>query len=75
MDDPTWLADVDAARLLKDLFGGLSGSRVAYDKVAHGVALTRWLCENAPEDLREVADLIAERLDRGAKARAGEGAA
>lgn len=64
--NPCWLADVDAAKLLKDLFEDLSESRVVYDKVVHGVALTRWLCENAPEDLREIADLIEERLDRGA---------
>ena len=71
---PSWLAEVDAAKLLKDLFDDLSDSRAAYDKIAHGAALTRWLCENAPEDLREVAALIVERLDRGATARA-EGSA
>ena len=66
VDDPSWLADVDAARLLKDLFDELSESRVAYDKVAHGFVLTRWLCENAPDDLREVAELIEHRLNKEA---------
>lgn len=61
-----WFREVDAAKLLKDFFNGLSEARVPYDKVQHGVALTRWLCENAPEDLREVADLLGDRLNKGA---------
>lgn len=69
--NPAWLEEVDAARLLKDMFDDLSEARVAYDKIAHGVALTRWLCENAPEELREIADLIEERLDRRTKLTAG----
>jgi hypothetical protein len=58
-----WLAEVDGAQVLKDLFASLSESRVAYDKVLHGVELTRWLCDNAPEDLEELASLIKDRLD------------
>lgn len=65
LESLAWLAEVDAARLLKDLFDELSESRVAYDKIVHGAALTRWLCENEPEDLQEVANIIVERLDRG----------
>ncbi len=71
----SWLAEVDAAKLLKDLFADLSETRVAYDKVVHGVALTRWLCENAPEELREVADLIEGRLGREAASNTRGGAA
>jgi hypothetical protein len=26
--------------------------------------LTRWLCDNAPNDLQELASLIGDRLDR-----------
>lgn len=72
--DPSWLSEVDAAKLLKDLFDDLSQARVAYKKIVHGVALTRWLCENAPEDLREIADLIEERLVQSTVTRDGDGA-
>ncbi len=58
-----WLSDVHGAKLLKDLFQDLSETRVSYDKVVHGSALTRWLCDEAPEDLQELARLIKERLD------------
>ena len=62
--DRLWLTEVDGAKLLKDLFADLSGTRVAYDKVIHGVALTRWLCDNTPKDLNELVSLIEDRLDR-----------
>ncbi|MDP9476828.1 MAG: AAA family ATPase [Actinomycetota bacterium] len=75
IENSTWLEEVDAAKLLKDMFDDLSGSRVAYDKIAHGVALTRWLCKNAPGELQEMAGLIEERLDRVAAVRGEEGAA
>lgn len=65
IDDPSWLVEVDSAKLLKDLFDDLSESRISYDKVAHGVALTQWLCQKEPDDLREVAALIQDRLDCG----------
>lgn len=65
MDDPSWLVEVDSAKLLKDLFDDLSESRISYDKVAHGLALTQWLCQKEPEDLREVVSLIEETLERG----------
>jgi hypothetical protein len=62
--DPNWLTEVHGAKLLEDLFADLSGSRVAYDKVAYGVEITGWLCDNAREDLEELADLMAELLEK-----------
>lgn len=70
-----WLAGAHAARLLDDLFNDLSESRVTYDKIVHGAALTRWLCENEPEDLQEVANLIERRINRGATSSTEEGTA
>jgi predicted ATPase len=61
--DHLWLIEVDGAKLLEDMFSSLSETRVTYDKVAHGAMLTRWVCDNAPEDLEEFARLIEERLD------------
>jgi hypothetical protein len=48
-----------------DLFVDLSETRVVYEKAIHGVALTRWLCDNEPEDLKELVSLIEARLDCG----------
>ena len=44
------------------MFADLSEARVAYDKVVHGARLTRWLCDNAPEQLEELAQLIKGSL-------------
>ena len=62
--EETWLSDVHGAKVLDDMFQELSEARVLYDKVVHGTALTRWLCDNAPDDLRELASLIEDRLER-----------
>jgi len=59
-----WRINVHGAKLLTDLFSQLSEQRVSYDKVRHGVALTDWLLEHAPDDLQEVAQLIGEALAR-----------
>jgi predicted ATPase len=60
--DVVWLRNVRGDRLLGDLFAQLSEQRVQYDKVRHGVALTDWLLEHAPGELREVGELIARAL-------------
>jgi len=57
-----WLSDVHGAKLLSDLFTHLSTTRVHYDKARDGVALTEWLLENAPEELRDVAQMIERAL-------------
>jgi len=62
--EETWLSDVHGAKVLNDMFQELSEARVLYDKVVHGTALTRWLCDNAPDDLRGLAGLIEDRLER-----------
>jgi hypothetical protein len=62
--EETWLSDVHGAKVLDDMFQELSEARVLYDKVVHGTSLTRWLCDNAPDDLRELASLIEDRLER-----------
>lgn len=56
-----WSRDVHGAKVLKDLFAHLDPT-LQYRKTKHGPQLTRWLCNNAPEDLEELARLIEERL-------------
>jgi energy-coupling factor transporter ATP-binding protein EcfA2 len=70
-NEQTWTTEVDGAEFLKDMFHELSRGLVTYDKVLHGAALTRWLCDNAPEDLQELADFIEGRLDQSASRSAG----
>jgi hypothetical protein len=57
-----WIASTDAAKVLEQIFIRLSDTRVAFDKTDHAVRLTEWLIENAPEELREVSDLIMSCL-------------
>ncbi len=57
-----WLQEVHGAKVLETLFKELSESRVEYDKVLYGVALTEWIVNNAPTDLKEVADLIGSKI-------------
>ena len=53
---------VNAARVLEELFERFSETRVTYQKVLHGVALTEWLVKNAPGDLNEVAEALSRVL-------------
>lgn len=62
-DSVSWEEYVHGANVLGDLFGELSERRVNYDKVIHSVALTKWLINNDPEELRELADLVTTALD------------
>jgi hypothetical protein len=60
-----WLETVDGAHLLRDLFEELSENAVTYKKVNHGREITRWLCENTPENLQSLSDFLVETLERG----------
>jgi predicted ATPase len=57
-DDPGWSHDVNGAKLLVDLFDEQSDHRVSYDKVSHGKALTAWIVEHRPHELKDVRDLL-----------------
>jgi hypothetical protein len=55
-----WRVRVHGARMLSQLFKDLSGGLVNYDKVTHGVALTRWLCTHCRGELTDIVDLLRE---------------
>jgi len=57
---------IHAGRLLDWLFGELSEHRVEYRKTEHSVMLSRWLVDNHPEDLSEVAEVLTAALTRSA---------
>lgn len=57
------IKNIDGARVLGRLFCDLSETRVAYDKVAHGIALTEWMVANSPNELKEIGDFLIKILD------------
>jgi hypothetical protein len=69
--DKDRVARVDGGRVLGCVFSELSETRVAYEKVRHGVLITEWLVEHARDDLREVVDLLINALGPEAQAVAG----
>jgi len=61
-----WFANVDGAKVLKDMFTEISETRVAYDnKPEYGLALTRWLIEHSPDELNEIAQFVTDTLEKG----------
>jgi putative AbiEii toxin of type IV toxin-antitoxin system/AAA ATPase-like protein len=67
-DGTRWMVDAHGSKLLMDLFNDLSDTRVRYDKVRDGVALTEWILGHAPEELREVAQEVERALTAPADA-------
>ncbi len=66
-DEDRWRDSIHGAKLLERLFSELSETRVSYQKTEHSVRLTEWIAEHSPEDLRELADLLGDILEKGRK--------
>ena len=66
--DEVWLKFVHGAKMLESLFKQFSDNRVAYRKVEHGVALTKWIAENNPENIAEIANLLKTVLGKSSEA-------
>lgn len=60
-----WITYIHAGNVLKDLFSELTRDKapISFDKLTHSVALTEWLLEHSPEDLQEIAGLLASILE------------
>jgi hypothetical protein len=58
--------DIDAPKLLEALFGEFSENRLTYNKVEHSLELTEWLLAHAPEELKEIGELLGQVLPGGA---------
>lgn len=61
--DPEWLRNVDAAKLLKDLFEELSVGKEEYRKTVHSVQLTDWLLKNKPDALAGILDFLKQIVE------------
>lgn len=58
INDKEWIGNVDAAKLLTDLFTHFSDKTLEYRKTTHSVKLTQWLLDNKPEHLAELRDFL-----------------
>ena len=65
-DRGQWLQKVHAAKLLNDLFDELTGARVHYDKIKHGMKLTNFIIEKSPEDLAELGQFLIRLIQPAA---------
>jgi hypothetical protein len=59
-----WKNTVNAGKLLSWVFGELSEHRTEYRKTEHSVMLAKWLLDNEPGDLAEVAEVLSAALKR-----------
>lgn len=53
-----WKYNIHAAKLLHDLFMGLSESKLEYRKTLHSEELTEWLIKNVPAELHELEEML-----------------
>lgn len=57
-----WLQKVDGAKVLEDIFKEFSEQKYPYEKITHGLQLTKWLIENRPQELDEIAQLLLKAM-------------
>jgi predicted ATPase len=62
--DEPWINIIDGAKVLGNLFSHFSHKTVSYKKVEHGVILTKWLLDSDVGELKEVAILIEDLLNK-----------
>ena len=58
-----WIQRIHGAKLLSDYFAEFSETRYEYVKTRNSVALTQWMLENKPDELKEIADLLLKIVD------------
>lgn len=63
LNDPTWLRQVHAPSLLKDLFSEISETKEEFGKMQHSVRLTEIILEREPDFFTEIVDYLKNILD------------
>jgi hypothetical protein len=56
------LVAIHGKAVLRTIFSDLSETRVRYNELEHGLALTEWLIQNSPDNLTEVSILLRSFL-------------
>lgn len=57
-----WYVEVDGAKLLSDLFQGLSDSKESFSKIIHSYEATEWLLNNKPGLIDELKEFVLSML-------------
>lgn len=60
VSDAAWLARVDGAKLISDLFLRVTDSKLEYRKTTHSVSLVRDLLQHEPELVQELTDYVVQ---------------
>ncbi len=60
-----WIEHIHAAKLLEDLFSELSETRVEFKKPHHPYELTKWIVENQPKFLSDLAQFLVNIIENG----------
>ena len=55
--------NINAAKLLNDLFSELSENRIEFRKTRHSLKLTEWLLEHEPEQMTELAEFLQKVIE------------
>lgn len=64
LKDSDWVdQNVNAAKLLNDLFSELSKNRIEFRKTRHSLKLTEWLLEHEPEQMTELAEFLQKVIE------------
>jgi hypothetical protein len=63
MDDPNWAVNINAPKLLIDLFSDLSEAKEKYRKMDHSISLTEWLLENRQGNFQELTTFLSRVLN------------
>jgi predicted ATPase len=58
-----WHKKVHAAKILADMFGDLTNQRVSYNKVVHGLRLTKLLVTQPTQEILELGDFLQRLLN------------
>ena len=62
IDNQKWSVDINAPKLLADLFSELSEARQEYRKMDHSIGITEWLLENKPHNFDELTKFLVDVL-------------
>lgn len=63
LDDARWLGQIDAAKLLSELFIDLTDARIEYKKTTDGIEISKLILARDPEFLEPLANYVRELVD------------
>jgi hypothetical protein len=58
--EPDWIKELNAPKLLSDLFSELSDNKEYFDKMRDCPLLTDWILQNEPDELKELAEYLID---------------